>query len=297
MIKNYNAFKTVNTTITYMIFILISLFVFYPLVYVVAAAFAPGNGIANMSIIPFGDGHTIHLANGMKITMGNGFTLDHFKYLFTKTNYWLWFKNTFIIALWTSILTVIISSLSAYVFSRFNFAFKKSMLMSLLILQIFPSFVGMIAIYVILNRIGGIDTLWGLVLVYVAGNIPYNTWMVKSYMDTVSRNLDEAARIDGASHFRIYSTIILPVTKPIITFLAISSFTGPWMDFIFPKMVLRSPEKQTLAIGLFSFVTDKKQEFTTFAAGSLIISIPFIIFFLLTQRSMMVSMGSGAVKE
>ena len=107
MIKNYNAFKTVNTTITYMIFILISLFVFYPLVYVVAAAFAPGNGIANMSIIPFGDGHTIHLANGMKITMGNGFTLDHFKYLITKTNYWLWFKNTFIIALSTSILTVI----------------------------------------------------------------------------------------------------------------------------------------------------------------------------------------------
>jgi arabinogalactan oligomer/maltooligosaccharide transport system permease protein len=150
---------------------------------------------------------------------------------------------------------------------------------------------------VILLRIGGLDTLWGLVLVYVAGNIPYNTWMVKSYMDTVSKNLDEAARIDGASHFRIYSTIILPVTKPILVFLGISSFTGPWMDFIFPKMVLRSPEKQTLALGLFSFVSDKKNEFTNFAAGSLIIAIPFIIFFLFTQKSMMMSMGSGAVKE
>ncbi|MCR5217851.1 MAG: ABC transporter permease subunit [Treponema sp.] len=230
-------------------------------------------------------------------TTKGAFTLKHFKYLFTQTQYWLWFKNTLVISLWTALLTVIISSISAYVFSRFHFVFKKTLMMSLLVLQIFPSFVGMIAIYVILNRIGGLDTLWGLVLVYVAGNIPYNTWMVKSYMDTVSRNLDEAARIDGASHFRIYSTIILPVTKPIITFLAISSFTGPWMDFIFPKMVLRSPEKQTLAIGLFSFVSDKKQEFTTFAAGSLIISIPFIIFFLLTQKSMMVSMGSGAVKE
>ena len=270
-----------NKLLIYILFILISLFVFYPLVYVVAAAFAPGNNIASLNIIPFGD----------------GFTLKHFIYLFKKTNYWLWFKNTLIISLWTSVLTVIISSLSAYIFSRFNFVFKKTMLMSLLILQIFPSFVGMIAIYVILLRIGGLDTLWGLVLVYLAGNIPYNTWMVKSYMDTVSKNLDEAARIDGASHFRIYTQIILPVTKPILSFLAVSSFTGPWMDFIFPKMVLRSTEKQTLALGLFSFVSDKKNEFTNFAAGSLIIAVPFIIFFLFTQKSMMMSMGSGAVKE
>ncbi|MCH5295570.1 MAG: sugar ABC transporter permease [Treponema sp.] len=278
---NQYAIKQVNKAVITLLFLLISFFVFYPLVYVVAAAFAPGNNIASLNIVPFKD----------------GVTLKHFVYLFTKTQYWLWFKNTLIISLWTAVLTVIISSLSAYVFSRFKFVFKQSLLMSLLILQIFPSFVGMIAIYVILLRIGGLDTLWGLVLVYVAGNIPYNTWMVKSYMDTVSRNLDEAARIDGASHFRIYGTIILPVTKPIITFLGISSFTGPWMDFIFPKMVLRSPEKQTLALGLFSFVSDKKNEFTNFAAGSLVIAIPFIIFFLLTQKSMMMSMGSGAVKE
>ncbi len=279
--KNYSAIKTVNKTVIYLIFILISFFVFYPLVYTVYAAFAPGNSIANLNIVPF----------------KGKLTLDHFKYLFTQTHYWLWFKNTFIIALWTTVLTVIISSLSAYIFSRFKFAFKKPLLMSLLVLQIFPSFVGMIAIYAILLRIGGLDTLWGLVLVYVAGNIPYNTWMVKSYMDTVSKNLDEAARIDGASHFKIYRKIILPVTKPIITFLAISSFTGPWMDFIFPKMVLLSSEKQTLALGLFNFVSDKKNEFTNFAAGSLVIAIPFVIFFLFSQKQMMMSMGTAAVKE
>lgn len=281
MKKNFHAFETVNKAVIYLIFIIISLFVFYPLVYVVSASFSPGNGIASLNLIPFGD----------------GFTLKHFEYLFKETQYWMWFKNTLIISLWTALLTVIISSLSAYVFSRFKFTFKRPLLMSLLVLQIFPSFVGMIAIYVILLRVGGLDTLWGLVLVYVAGNIPYNTWMVKSYMDTVSKNLDEAARIDGASHFRIFAQIILPVTKPIITFLGISSFTGPWMDFIFPKMVLRSPEKQTLALGLFAFVSDKKNEFTNFAAGSLVVAIPFIIFFILTQKSMMVSMGTAGVKE
>lgn len=273
--------ETVNKTIVMIIFILISFLVLYPLVYVVSAAFTPGNGIASVNIVPFAD----------------GFSWVHFKYLFTESQYVKWFVNTLIIATSTAALTVLIASLGAYVFSRFHFTFKKSMLMSLLILQIFPSFVGMVAIYVILLRIGGLDTLWGLVLVYVAGNIPYNTWMVKSYMDTVSKNLDEAARIDGAGHFRIYSTIILPVAKPIITFLGITSFTAPWMDYIFPKMVLRSVDKQTLALGLFSFVTDKKNDFTSFAAGSLIVAIPFVIFFIMSQKVMVTSFGGAAVKE
>lgn len=279
---NYVRFaENLNKTTIYLIFLVISFFVIYPLVYIVSGAFTPGNSMASMNILPFSD----------------GFTLEHFVYLFTRTDYALWFKNTLIISVATCMATVVISSLAAYVFSRFNFKFKKSFLMSLLILQIFPSFVGMIAIYVILYRIGGLDTLWGLVLVYVAGNVPYNTWLVKNYMDTVSKNLDEAARIDGASHFRIFFMIILPVARPIITFLAITSFTAPWMDFIFPKMVLRSSEKQTLALGLFSFVSDKKNEFTIFAAGALIVAIPFVIFFLMTQKTLVTSFGGAAVKE
>lgn len=273
--------NVINKWIIIFIFLPISFLVLYPLVYVVSAAFSPGNSIASLSIIPFGD----------------GFTVKHFTRLFTETNFVLWFKNTIIISVSTSVVTVIVASLSAYVFSRFSFVFKKSMMMSLLILQIFPSFVGMVAIYIILLRIGGLDTLWGLILVYIAGNIPYNTWLVKSYLDTVPRSLDEAARIEGANHFKIYRSIIMPVAKPIITFLAITSFTAPWMDFIFPKMVLRSAEKQTLALGLFGFITDKKNEFTTFAAGALIVAVPFIILFALSQKIMVTSFGQAAVKE
>ncbi len=271
----------INRGVIYFIFAIIALFVIYPLIYVVSAAFSPSNSIAQLNIVPFKD----------------GFTAEHFVHLFKNTDYGKWFMNTLIIATSTSAITIVIASLSAYVFSRFHFKFKKPFLMSLLILQIFPSFVGMIAIYVILLRVGGLDTLWGLVLVYVAGNIPYNTWLVKNYMDTVSKNLDEAARIDGAGHFRIFATIIMPIARPIITFLGITSFTGPWMDYIFPKMVLRSVEKQTLALGLFSFVTEKKNEFTTFAAGSLIVAVPFVLFFILTQKTLITSFGGAAVKE
>lgn len=280
-IEKQGMIGSINRGVTYLIFLIISFFVIYPLVYVVSGAFAPGNSIASLNIVPFGD----------------GFTLDHFVRLFTQTDYGRWFLNTLIISVATSAATVVIASLSAYVFSRFTFKFKKSFLMSLLILQIFPSFVGMIAIYVILLRIGGLDTLWGLILVYVAGNIPYNAWLVKNYMDTISKNIDEAARIDGAGHFYIFWKIILPIARPIIIFLAITSFTAPWMDFIFPKMVLRSSENQTLALGLLGFVSDKKNEFTTFAAGSLIVAVPFVIFFLITQKTLITSFGGAAVKE
>jgi arabinogalactan oligomer/maltooligosaccharide transport system permease protein len=273
--------RGINRTVLIVFLVIVTLFVLYPLVYVISGSVSPGNSISDMAIIPF----------------SKGITLEHFRHLFMETNYGLWFRNTLFIALASSASTVLAASLGAYVFSRFYFTFKKSMMMSLLVLQIFPSFVGMIAIYVILYRIGGLDRLWGLVLVYLAGNIPYNTWLVKSYVDTVPISLDEAARLDGANNLRIFFTIILPVIKPILIFLAISSFTSPWMDFIFPKMVLRSSENQTLALGLFSFVTDRKNEFTNFAAGSVIVSIPFVIFFVATQKMLVTALGTAAVKE
>lgn len=278
---NTNTKKTALSVVVIIFLLLVTFVVLYPIVFVISAAFSPGNTATGLSIVPFSD----------------GFTFEHFMYLFNETNFVLWFQNTLIIAICTCLLSVIICSLAAYVFSRFRFSLKKSMLMSLLILQIFPSFVGMIAIYVIINRMGAYNELWGLVLVYVAGNVPYNTWLVKSYLDTIPKSLDEAARIDGANHLTIFWRVVMPIAKPIIIFLAITTFTGPWMDWIFPKLVLGDDEKQTLAIGLFSFVTDRKDQFTTFAAGALLIAIPFVFFFVVTQKAQTEGLGAAAVKE
>ena len=270
-----------NTIFLLVFLTLVAFLVLYPLVYVVSAAFSPGSSIASLGIMPFGD----------------GFTTEHFQFLFFESNYPIWFRNTLIIAVATSTGTVLVSAVAAYVFSRFHFALKKTMLLAMLVLQIFPSIVGMIAIYVILLRIGALDTLWGLILVYLAMNIPFNCWLVKSYMDTIPKSIDEAARIDGASHFRVFFTIILPIAKPIITFLAITSFVAPWMDFIFPNLVLRSPQNQTLALGLFTFILDDtRNEFTRFAAGAVIVAIPFIVAFIFTEKLLVKSLG-GAVKE
>lgn len=276
-----NFVRRLNSVLVVLILFSVAVAVLWPVIHLVAAAFTPGRSMANMPVIPFSE----------------GVTTDHFVHLFTQTEYPRWFRNTFIIAICTSAGTMLFASLSAYVFSRFRFAFKRPLLMTMLILQIFPSFVGMVAIYVLLYRIGGLDTLWGMILIYLAGNMPFNTWLVKSYLDQIPHSLDEAARIDGASNFRIYLQIILPVAKPILTFLAVTSFTAPWMDFILPKLILRSPQNQTLALGLFSFVTDKNNYFTNFAAGSLLVAIPFVVFFLVTQKSLIASLASGAVKE
>ena len=275
------AINKVNVAFIFIFLVLICLIVIYPLLYVVSAAFTPGISIADMPLVPF----------------GNGFTLDNFRSLFNDTNYLLWFRNTLQVAVFTSLGTLIIASLGAYTFSRFKFAFKRGFMMSMLVFQVFPSFIGMIAIFVILMRFGLLDTLWGLILVYLAGNIPFNTWLMKSYLDTIPKSMDEAARIDGASHLRIFLTIIMPMAKPILIFLLITSFTGPWMDFVLPRVVLRSPANHTLAMGLFSFVTDRRNDFTSFAAGSILVAIPFVIFFVTTQKMLITSLGAGAVKE
>jgi arabinogalactan oligomer/maltooligosaccharide transport system permease protein len=294
----------INTVVLVVMLLVVTFVVLWPLVHVVAAAFTPGRSVANMPVIPFSAGFAddprslweIITAGDFFDRLGAGTTTDHFYHLFHNTHYLRWFRNSFIVAVATTTGTLVFASLGAYVFSRFKFTFKKSFMMAMLVLNVFPAFVGMIAIFVILLRIGGLDTLWGLVLVYLAGNLPFTTWMVKSYMDNVPRSLDEAARIDGASSFRVWWQIIVPICKPILVFLGITSFVMPWMDFIFPRMVLRSAEQQTLALGLFSFVTDRNNNFTWFAAGAIIVAIPFIIFFILTQKTLVSSLAGGAVK-
>lgn len=273
--------KVLNKIIIYIVLIIVAFIVIYPLIYIITGAFSPGSDIGSITIVPF----------------QKGFTLDHFKELFTETQYGLWFKNSLIIATFTSLATVICATLAAYAFSRFRFTMKKTLMLALLVLETFPSFLGMIALYVIILKLGGYNQLWGLILIYVAANIPYNTWMIKSYIDTVPKSLDEAAKIDGASNFRIFGQIIFPLAKPMVIFLGITSFTAPWMDFIFPKFLLRTDDKKTIAIGLYNLITDKKDDFTLFAAGALIVAVPFMIFFMATQKMLVTSLAGAAVKE
>jgi arabinogalactan oligomer/maltooligosaccharide transport system permease protein len=171
-------------------------------------------------------------------------------------------------------------------------------MMSLLILQMFPSFAGMIALYILVWRMGLLDSHLGLILIYAAGNIPYNTWLIKGYLDTIPRSLDEAARVDGAGYFTSFWKIILPIAKPMVVFLAVTSFTGPWMDFILPRLLLKSDANKTLAVGLYELINGRENNnFTMFAAGAVLVAVPFIIIFAFNQKYLTQVLASGAVKE
>ena len=267
----------------YLILTIISLIVLYPIAFAISGAFNQGRSLASMNILP----------------IPNNPTTENFTRLFTDTNYLSWYRNSLTIACINTLCTTFIVLITAYVFSRFRFRLKKAALMSFLILNMFPNAIGMVAIYVILNRLNLSDNFAGLILVYTAGNIPYNTWLLKGYFDTIPRSIDEAARVDGAGNFTTFFRIILPNTLPMIAFLAVTSFTQPWMDFILPRFILRSDKNKTLAVGLFEMINGRSNDnFTMFAAGALLIAVPFVILFVINQKYLVKIMSTGsAVKE
>ncbi len=268
--------------VLYFFLVLVVVLVIYPLLFTVSSAFSKGDALAGLGAYPF----------------PQQFSLRQFDRLFHDTKYVNWYLNTLKIAAVNSVLSVCITTVSAYIFSRFRFKAKKPMLMGMLILQMFPSFAGMIALYVLVWRLGLLDSHLGLILVYAAGQIPYNTWLIKGYLDTVPRSLDEAARVDGAGYFRTFLKIILPIARPMVTFLAVTSFTGPWMDFILPRLLIKSDTQKTLAIGLFDMINGKERtNFTMFAAGAVLVAVPFMILFAINQQYMTQVLASGAVKE
>lgn len=275
-----NLLEKSATAIVYLFLMLNALLVLGPVIWTVMASFKPGNNLFSSSFTDI------------------AFTLDHYRALFADTPYLDWYKNTFMLATANMLISLVVVTTTAYVFSRYRFKGKRNVLMSILVLQMFPAFLSMTAIYILLSKMHLIDTYTGMLFVYVTGSLPFMTWLVKGYFDAIPTSLDEAAKIDGAGHMTIFIEIILPLAKPILVFVALVSFTGPWMDFILPTLILRSEEKMTLAIGIFSWISSNSAEnYTLFAAGSLLVAIPITLLFVATQKHITTGLVSGAVKE
>ena len=236
--RRLSAGRLLTTFLIHVVLIIFSVLIIYPLLYVIGSAFSPSNNLQGIGINPFAQNPTF----------------AQFIRLFETTNYKLWYTNTLTIAVMVSLATLIITSTSAYIFSRFKFMLRKQMMIAFLVFQIFPSFVGMVAIYVLLLRIGGLDTKWGLALVYIAGNLPYNTWLVKSYMDSIPKSFDEAARIDGASIVQQFFRLTVPLLKPIILLTTILSTNGTLQLFDEVKTMTNSgPGNATMTLSTYIY--------------------------------------------
>ncbi|MBQ8752017.1 MAG: sugar ABC transporter permease [Clostridia bacterium] len=228
-------------------------------------------------------------------------TLENYTRLFTDRtlfDYPRWFGNTLLVAVLTCGLSTLSVLCISYTFSRLRFPARRGLMNVGLILGMFPGFMTMIAVYHLLNAIGLNQSLLGLVLVYSAGN-SLQYLVAKGYFDTVSRSLDEAATIDGATRAQIFYKILLPLSKPIVVHTALSGFIAPWVDFIFVSVIMKDNyQNYTVALGLYQMLTRENiyRYFTVFCAGAVLVSIPITLLFLKLQKFYVEGVTGGAVK-
>ncbi|WP_136607914.1 sugar ABC transporter permease [Paenibacillus dokdonensis] len=267
--------------LSYIILIIMSVVAIYPALWVLLGSFRSGKSLYSKTLIP------------------ESLTLDHYRELFHSKSilFGQWYMNTLKIAILSMIIGVLLTLLTSYAVSRFRFRGRKTALSTVLILGMFPGFMSMIAIYLLLKEWHLLDTHLALIIVYAAGAPLGGTFIAKGFLDTIPRTLDEAAKIDGASNWMIFTRIILPLSKPMITYLALTQFVGPWVDYIFARLVLRTKENWTLAVGLYDMVaSNQNTNFPAFAAGSVLIAIPITILFIFLQRLLVDGLTSGASK-
>ncbi len=219
--------KILRLSLSYFVIFMMCVIIFYPLLWIIGSSFNPGDSLSGSSIIP------------------KNATLDHYRELLNldASNYLLWYKNTLKVSVLTMIFSVLSISFTAYAFSRYRFVGRKNGLLTFLILQMIPNFSALIALYILAQLTGLIDTHFALILIYVGGAIPMNTWLMKGYFDTIPKELDESARMDGAGHFRIFWQIIMPLAKPIIAVVALFTFIGPFTDFILASIIFTYARK------------------------------------------------------
>ncbi|MNW50721.1 Maltose transport system permease protein MalG [compost metagenome] len=262
----------------YLGLIIIGIACVYPALWVVMSSFRPGNALYSEQLIP------------------SSFTLQHYRDLFDKYPFGQWFLNTFKVAFFTMIFSTTLVTITGYVFSRFRFRGRKKLMLGLLVIGMFPGFMSMIAVYILLMQLQLLDTHMSLILVYSAG-APMGYLYVKSYFDTIPQSLIDAAKIDGAGHLTVFRRIILPLSKPMLVYIGLTSFSGGFVDFIFANMVLSTPENQTLAVGLFRIVQGRSAtEFTMFAAGCVLVAVPLTLLFIFLQRYLVEGLMAGADK-
>ena len=214
-----------------------------------------------------------------------------------------WFGNALVIAGTTSICTVFLGALAAYSFSRMRFTGRRTGLLTLVLVQMFPQLLAVVAIFLVMSTIGdlfpaiGLNTQIGLIMVYLGGALGVNTYLMYGFFNTVPASIDEAAKIDGASHARIFFTIILRLVAPILAVVALLSFIATTNDFVVASVLLVDPEKQTLAVGLYNLVSNPNYaDWSAFAAGAVLAALPVMALFLYLQKYIVGGLTAGSEK-
>jgi arabinogalactan oligomer/maltooligosaccharide transport system permease protein len=260
-------------------------FSLFPIVFVVSAAVNPLGTLSSTEIVPTG-------ASG-----------ENFGNLFADTSFARWFANSVLIAGLAAAASVFLSSIAAYAFSRMRFRGRRVGLLSLLLIQMFPQFLAIVAIFLIFATVTdlwppiGFNTPWGLTLLYLGGALGVNTYLMKGFYDTVPKELDESATVDGASHPQIFFRILLPLVAPILAVTGLLAFIATINEFLIANVFLTDAESKTLAVGMYGLVAgERNNNFGVFCAGTLLTAVPTVAVFQFLQRYIVSGLTVGAVK-
>ncbi len=279
--------RRVGLGIKLIIAVLAALYALYPIAWVVSAALDPANSLVNQSLIP------------------RQATFDNFLRLVNDPQHpfvlWLW--NSIKVSGISAAIIVTLTALAAYSFSRLRYRGRRAGLLAILLVQLFPNTLALVSLFLLLKQLGniipwlGLNTHGGLILIYSGGALGFNTWLMKGYFDTIPHELDESALIDGATRFQAFRYILLPLVRPILAVIGILSFIGTYSDFLLARVMLKSTETYTLAVGMTLFIRGQyTREWGVFAAAALMGALPIVLIFLVLQRQLISGLTRGAVK-
>ncbi|GAB6090754.1 sugar ABC transporter permease [Spirochaeta dissipatitropha] len=262
-------------------------FAVFPVIWIVSAAFNPSGSLYSGSLIP----PNADLSNFRNLSQAGGGL------------FYRWILNSLLVSSVTAVLAVFLTGISAYAFSRFRFKFRRQLLMTILLVQVFPPMLTMVALFLLLQILGayipmlGLNTFGGLILVYLGGQMGINIWFMKGFFDSIPIEIDESAHVEGASYLQTFVYLTLPLARPIMAVIGLLVFIGTFGEFVMASIFMRSNENYTLMVGLYLYISDPLvQRWGVFAAGSLIASVPVVILYLALQDSIVSGLTRGAVK-
>ncbi len=260
------------------------------LVFVLIAVF-PIWQVMNISLRP---GDQL-LSTSLELIPANA-TFENYIRLFTEREFLLWLWNSTFVSLAVTLTGVVFASMAGYGFSRFRFFGRKIGLVSLLTTQMFPATMLLLPMYIMMIHLGLINTYLGIVIVYSATALPFCIWTMKGYYDTIPTSLEEAARIDGCTHFMAFFRVILPLAAPALVITALFSFMAAWSEYLVAAQILQDSALWTLPIGLKSFESSMSTEWGMYGAASIIVMVPVVLLFLSLSRWLVSGLTLGSVK-
>jgi arabinogalactan oligomer/maltooligosaccharide transport system permease protein len=260
-----------------------------PIYFILKTALSPNGSQATNTLLP------------------DGVSVANFGRLFSDPTlpFGLWFVNSLIISLSVTAITTFVVSMSAYAFSRLRFRGRDSVLQIIVLLQVFPNLLAIVALFLIVQQLGdniseviGLNSRLAIILVYVGGAIGGNVWLLKNYMDSIPRDIDESATIDGASHWTIFSRLLLPLVRPMLAVIAVLTFVSAYGEVLIIQVLVRDPSLFTLPLGLYTMSTSQfTVDFGLFASGAILAALPPLVLFYILQKWLIAGLTQGAVKS